>query len=87
MDLLVGTGGTPEGVLRCLCAALHRRRNAGPPLSHAMTKERQAALEGGYDMERILTTSRTWFPATSSLPRPVSPTEPRSWEFGSDRTR
>ena len=55
VDVLVGTGGTPEGVIaacamKCLDGAIYGRlypRDDG---------ERQAALDAGYDLERILTT-------------------------------
>jgi fructose-1,6-bisphosphatase II len=54
VDILVGIGGTPEGViaacaLKCLDGAMFGRlypRDEG---------ERSAALEAGYDLERILT--------------------------------
>jgi fructose-1,6-bisphosphatase II len=54
VDLLVGTGGTPEGViaacaLKCLDGAMFGR------LSPRDDAERSAALEQGYDLERILT--------------------------------
>ena len=55
VDVLVGIGGTPEGViaacaLKCLDGAIFGRlypRDDG---------ERSAALDAGYDLERILTT-------------------------------
>lgn len=55
VDLLYGIGGTPEGViaaaaLKCLGGEIQGRlypRNA---------TERQAALDAGYDLERVLTT-------------------------------
>jgi fructose-1,6-bisphosphatase II len=55
VDVLVGTGGTPEGVIaacamKCLDGAIYGRlfpRDDG---------ERQAALDAGYDLDRILTT-------------------------------
>ena len=55
VDMLIGVGGTPEGViaacaLKCLDGALYGRlypRDEG---------ERTAALEAGYDLERVLTT-------------------------------
>ena len=55
VDLLVGVGGTPEGVLaacalRCLGGEL-----IGRLLARDET-ERRAALEAGFDLERILTT-------------------------------
>jgi fructose-1,6-bisphosphatase II len=56
VDLLVGIGGTPEGVL----AACALRCLGGEMLGRLIARndtERQAALEGGYDLERILTTS------------------------------
>jgi fructose-1,6-bisphosphatase II len=54
VDMLIGVGGTPEGViaacaLKCLDGALYGRlypRDDG---------ERAAALEQGYDLERVLT--------------------------------
>ena len=56
VDLLVGTGGTPEGVL----AACALRCLGGEMLGRLIARndtERQAALDGGYDLEQILTTS------------------------------
>jgi fructose-1,6-bisphosphatase II len=55
VDMLIGVGGTPEGViaacaLKCLDGALFGRlypRDDG---------EREAALEQGYDLDRVLTT-------------------------------
>jgi fructose-1,6-bisphosphatase II len=55
VDVLVGTGGTPEGVIaacamKCMDGAIFGRlypRDDG---------ERQAALDAGYDLDRILTT-------------------------------
>ena len=56
VDVLVGIGGTPEGViaacaLKCLDGAIYGRlypRDDG---------ERNAALEAGYDLERVLSTN------------------------------
>jgi fructose-1,6-bisphosphatase II len=56
VDLLVGTGGTPEGVL----AACALRCLGGEMLGRLIARddaERKAALDGGYDLNRILTTS------------------------------
>ena len=56
VDLLVGTGGTPEGVL----AACALRCLGGEMLGRLIARndtERRAALEGGYDLARILTAS------------------------------
>jgi fructose-1,6-bisphosphatase II len=55
VDVLVGTGGTPEGVIaacamRCLDGAIFGR------LYPRDDAERQAALDAGYDLDRILTT-------------------------------
>jgi fructose-1,6-bisphosphatase II len=54
VDVLVGTGGTPEGViaacaLKCLDGALFGR------LWPRDEAERRAALDAGYDLERVLT--------------------------------
>ena len=55
VDLLLGTGGTPEGViaaaaLRCLGGEIFAR------LAPRDDGERDAALELGYDLDKILTT-------------------------------
>jgi fructose-1,6-bisphosphatase II len=55
VDLLVGIGGTPEGVIaacamKCLDGAIFGR------LYPRNEEERQAALDEGYDLEKILTT-------------------------------
>jgi fructose-1,6-bisphosphatase II len=55
VDVLVGIGGTPEGVIaacamKCLDGAIFGR------LYPRDDEERQAALDEGYDLERILTT-------------------------------
>jgi len=55
VDVLVGTGGTPEGVIaacamKCLDGGIFGRlypRDDG---------ERQAALDAGYDLDKVLTT-------------------------------
>jgi fructose-1,6-bisphosphatase II len=54
VDMLVGIGGTPEGViaacaLKCLDAALFGR------LWPRNDEERRAALDAGYDLDRVLT--------------------------------
>jgi fructose-1,6-bisphosphatase II len=56
VDLLAGTGGTPEGVL----AACALRCLGGEMLGRLIARddaERRAALDGGYDLDRILTTA------------------------------
>jgi fructose-1,6-bisphosphatase II len=55
VDLLVGIGGTPEGVIaacamKCLDGAIFGR------LYPRDEEERQAALDEGYDLEKVLTT-------------------------------
>jgi fructose-1,6-bisphosphatase II len=55
IDLLLGIGGTPEGViaaaaLKCLGGAIQGR------LSPRNDDERQKLLDAGYDIERVLTT-------------------------------
>jgi fructose-1,6-bisphosphatase II len=55
VDVLAGTGGTPEGVL----AACALRCLGGEMLGRLIARddtERRAALDGGYDLDRILTT-------------------------------
>jgi fructose-1,6-bisphosphatase II len=56
VDLLFGTGGTPEGViaaaaLRCLGGSIFAR------LAPRNEEERRAAVDQGYDLTRILTTT------------------------------
>lgn len=56
VDLLVGTGGTPEGVI----AACALRCLGGEFLGQLVArddKEERAILDAGYDMDRILTTT------------------------------
>ena len=55
IDLLLGIGGTPEGViaaaaLKCLGGAIQGR------LYPRDEQERRALLEGGFDLEAVLTT-------------------------------
>jgi fructose-1,6-bisphosphatase II len=55
VDLLIGIGGTPEGViaaaaLKCIGGAIQGR------LWPRNDEERQAAIDAGYDLNRILTT-------------------------------
>ena len=54
-DILFGIGGTPEGViaaaaLKCMGGAIFGRLHA------RNDEERRAALDGGYDLEQVLTT-------------------------------
>jgi fructose-1,6-bisphosphatase II len=55
VDVLVGIGGTPEGVIaacamKCLDGAIFGK------LYPRNDEERQAALDAGYDLDRVLTT-------------------------------
>ena len=73
VDLLLGTGGTPEGViaaaaLRCLGGEIFAR------LAPRNDEERSEAINLGYDLDRILTTRIWWRARTSSSRRPASPT-------------
>ena len=56
VDLLMGTGGTPEGVIaacaiKCLGGVIHGR------LWPRNEQERDAAVQQGYDLDRVLTTN------------------------------
>ena len=56
-DLLVGIGGTPEGIIaaaamRCMGGVLQAR------LAPTDDAERQKAIDAGHDLDRILTTER-----------------------------
>jgi len=69
VDLLVGTGGTPERVLaacalRCVGGEIFGRRIARDDA------EKRAAFEGGYDPGRVLTTSDLVSGDTCSSPPP-----------------
>ena len=74
VDLLWGIGGTPEGVIsaaavKCLGGQLLGR------LWPRDDDERKAALDAGYDLERVLDARRPGRPATTcSSPPPASPT-------------
>ena len=55
-DLLIGTGGTPEGIIaaaamRCMSGALQAR------LAPTDDAERQKAIDAGHDLDRILSTN------------------------------
>jgi fructose-1,6-bisphosphatase II len=54
VDVSIGTGGTPEGVItacamKCMGGALYGR------LAPRDDAERRAAIDGGYDLDRVLT--------------------------------
>jgi fructose-1,6-bisphosphatase II len=54
-DILFGVGGTPEGVIAA-CALKALGGEIQGRLYARNEIERQAALDGGYDLERVLTT-------------------------------
>jgi len=54
VDLLWGVGGTPEGVIAAAAIKCIGGEQLGR-LSPRDDEERQAALDGGYDLERLLT--------------------------------
>ncbi|WP_243310138.1 class II fructose-bisphosphatase [Fundidesulfovibrio agrisoli] len=69
VDVMMGTGGTPEGVLSaCAIRALGGRMLAR--LDPQSDEERKALLDAGYDLKRVLTTEElvasedTFFAAT-----------------------
>ena len=73
VDLCIGTGGTPEGVitacaLKCMDGQILGRMN---PQSDA---ERAAAREQGHDLDRLLTTADLVSGEDISSPPPASPT-------------
>ena len=74
IDLLIGIGGTPEGViaaaaLKCLGGAIQGR------LWPRNDEERPALLDGGYDLERGAHRPTTSSRATTCSSRPpASPT-------------
>ena len=73
VDLLLGIGGTPEGIiaacaLKCLGGAIQGK------LWPKDDDERQKALDAGHDLDRVLHTDDLVAAATSSSSRPASPT-------------
>ena len=73
VDLLLGIGGTPEGIIaacamKCLGGVIQGR------LWPTDDEERQRALDAGHDLDPVLSPT-TWSPATTaSSSRPASPT-------------
>jgi len=73
VDLLLGIGGTPEGIItacamKCMGGAIQAR------LWPRDDEERQRAVDAGHDLDRVLRRT-TWCAATtSSSSRPGSPT-------------
>ena len=73
VDLLWGIGGTPEGVI----SAAAIKSIGGQLLGRLWPRdddERQAALDAGYDLDRVLDADRPAPATTSSSPPPASPT-------------
>ena len=73
IDLLWGIGGTPEGVLsaaafKCLGGQFQGK------LWPRDDEERKAALDAGYDLDRVLTLDDLVAATTPSSPPPASPT-------------
>ena len=73
VDVAVGIGGTPEGVitacaLKCLGGAMYGR------LWPRDDSERRAALDAGYDLSQVLTIDDLVGATTCSSPPPASPT-------------
>ena len=73
VDVLLGTGGTPEGVtaaaaLKCMGGEI---QGLLAPRDEA---ERQAAIDLGYDLSAVLTTDDLVRATTASSRRPASPT-------------
>ena len=70
VDVLVGIGGTPEGVIaacamKCLDGAIFGK------LYPRNDEERQAALDAGYDLDKVLTTDDLVAGTTSSSRPPA----------------
>ena len=100
VDLLVGVGGTPEGVI----AAAALKSMGGEIQGRLYPRddgERAAALELGYDLDAVLTTDDLVRGTTASSPPPGSPTAsscrasattssaptPSPWSCGRSRAR
>ena len=71
VDMLYGIGGTPEGVisasaLKCVGGGIQGK------LWPRNDEERQALVDGGFDLDRVLRPSISSRATTSSSPRPVS---------------
>ena len=73
VDLLLGIGGTPEGIISA-CAIKCLGGTIQGKLWPKDDEERQRALDAGHDLDRVLTPT-TWSAATtSSSSPPASPT-------------
>lgn len=87
VDVLIGIGGTPEGVI----AACALRCSGGEVLGRLHPRdegERTAALDVGLDLDRVLTTEGTSSPGTTpSSPPPASPRVRCSTASSSSRMR
>ena len=85
IDLLVGVGGTPEGVL----AACALRCLGGEMVGRLIARddsERRAILAAGFDLGEVLTTQDLVAGTTCSSPPPGSPTAPCCAACASSRT-
>ena len=65
IDIYIGNGGAPEGVLAAAALALHRRPDAGPPGVRDTEEKRERARSMGIkDFAQANTTWPTWSRAT-----------------------
>ena len=72
IDMLMGVGGTPEGVIsaaaiKCLGGALQGK------LWPRSDEERRTLVETGFDVDRVLSPTTSCAATTSSSPRRASP--------------
>ena len=84
IDLMLGIGGTPEGIiaacaLKCLSGVILGK------LAPRDDAERRKALDAGHDLNRVLTTDDLVSPTTCSSPPPGSPTASCSTGCGTSR--
>ena len=56
VDVLLGIGGTPEGVTAAAALEVHGRRDPGSAVATQRRTNAQQAIADGYDLDRVLTT-------------------------------
>ena len=74
VDVLIGIGGTPEGVISAAAAQVHGRRDAGPAVARRTTRSGGRSSPPASTSTAVLTTDDLVAATTASSPPPASPT-------------
>ncbi len=74
IDIYLGIGGAPEGVLAAAALQMHRRPDADPARSSIPTRSASASPKWASRTRARNTRSRIWCRAIACSPRPASPT-------------